>query len=72
MKNPSQPETLELLLSFLPVWDVYNPRDLAYALSRMFLILTEILPGNDPEVRKLASQDWDEPVEHHDRFAAVE
>ena len=56
VKNPSQPETLELLLSFLPVWDVYNPRDLAYALSRMFLILTEILPGNDPEVRKLASR----------------
>jgi hypothetical protein len=55
VKNPAQPETLELLLSFLPVWDVYNPRDLAYALSRIFTILTEILPGSDPEVRRLAA-----------------
>ena len=55
VKNRAQPETLELLLSFLPVWDVYNPRDLAYALSRIFTILTEILPGSDPEVRRLVS-----------------
>jgi hypothetical protein len=56
IQSPSQPETLELLLSFLPMWDVYNPRELAYALGRMFIILTDILPGNDPEVRKLASR----------------
>ncbi len=56
IQNPSRPETLELLLSFLPVWDVYNPRELAYALGRMFTILTDILPGNDPEVRRLASR----------------
>src|ERR1700691_2571793 len=31
IQNPSRPETLELLLSFLPMWDVYNPRELAYA-----------------------------------------
>ena len=49
-------ETLDLLLTFLPVWDIYNPRDLAYALSRMFTILTEILPGNDPHVCALASK----------------
>ena len=56
IQNPSHPETLELLLSFMPVWDVYNPRELAYALGRMFTILTDILPGNDPEVRNLASR----------------
>jgi hypothetical protein len=47
---------LDLLVSFVPVWDIHNPRDLAYALSRMFTILTEILPGNDPEVRRLAAK----------------
>ena len=56
VQNPAQPATLDLLLSFLPVWDVHNPRDLAYAVSRMFRILAEILPGNDPEVRKLVGR----------------
>lgn len=56
IQNPSRLETLELLLSFLPVWDVYNPRELAYALGRMFTILTDILPTNDPEVCRLASR----------------
>jgi hypothetical protein len=56
VQNPVQPATLDLLLSFLPVWDIHNPRDLAYAVSRMFQILTDILPGNDPEVRKLAGK----------------
>jgi hypothetical protein len=54
--NPAQPATLDLLLSFLPVWDIHNPRDLAYAVSRIFQILTDILPSNDPEVRKLADK----------------
>jgi len=54
IQNPAKPQTLELLLSFLPVWDIHNPRDLAYAMSRMYTILTEILPGTDPEVGRLA------------------
>ena len=56
MQNPAQPTTLDLLLSFLPVWDIHNPRDLAYAVSRIFQILTDILPGNDPQVRQLAGK----------------
>jgi hypothetical protein len=48
--------SLDLLLSFLPVWDVCNPRDLAYALSRMFTVLTEILTGTDMKVRGLVSK----------------
>ena len=56
MLDPSQAEVIEALMSSLPVWDIHNPRDLAYALSRTFQILTEILPGKDPEVRKLASR----------------
>jgi hypothetical protein len=54
--DPGRLPNLDLLLSFVPVWDIHNPRDLAYALSRMFTILTEILPGNDPEVRRLAAK----------------
>ena len=54
--DPARLPNLDLLLSFVPVWDIHNPRDLAYALSRMFTILTEILPGNDPEVRRLAAK----------------
>jgi hypothetical protein len=55
-KTPAQATTLDMLLSFLPVWDVYNPRDLSHSLGRMFQILTDILPGNDAEVRKLTSR----------------
>jgi len=54
-KSP-QASNLELLLSFLPIWDVCNPRELAYSLSRMFTILTEILPGTDREVQRLTSR----------------
>lgn len=54
-RNPPA-DNLDLLLSFLPVWDLYNPRDMAYALTRMHTILTEILPGSDPLVRALASK----------------
>jgi hypothetical protein len=54
--DPARITNLDLLLSFVAVWDIYNPRDLAYALSRTFTILTEILPGNNPEVRRLAAK----------------
>lgn len=54
--DPARLPNLDLLLSFVPVWDIHNPRDLAYALSRMFTILTEILPGNHAEVRRLAAK----------------
>ena len=46
----------ELPLQFVPIWDIYNPGDLAYALPRMFTVLTEILPGPDSEVRKLTAK----------------
>ncbi len=45
-----------IALQFVPIWDIYNPSDLAYALPRMFTILTEILPGSDDEVRKLSAK----------------
>ena len=43
----------EVPLQFIPIWDIYNPPDLAYALPRMFTTLTGIFPGADNEVRKL-------------------
>jgi hypothetical protein len=54
--QPQQTGYMNLLLQFLQVWDVSNPRDLAYTLSRMYTILGEILPGKDPEVQRLASK----------------
>jgi hypothetical protein len=44
------PNNLELATQFAATWDVNNPRDVAYALTRMHTILTEILPGTDPTV----------------------
>jgi hypothetical protein len=46
----------ELPLQFVPIWDIYNPGDLAYTLPRMFTILTEILPGADKDVRNLTTK----------------
>lgn len=43
-------------LQFVPIWDIYNPPDLAYALPRMVTTLTEIFPGGDREVVSLASK----------------
>jgi len=49
------PSTLDLLLLFAPAWDVYNSRTLGHAMSRMYILLTDILPGNDlVVVNKLA------------------
>jgi hypothetical protein len=54
--SSGQPSNLDLLVSLLPAWDICNPRDLAHTLSRMFTMLTEILPGSDPEVQRLRSK----------------
>jgi hypothetical protein len=47
----SPPSAVEIALQFVPTWDVDNPRDLGYALGRMYTILGELLPGVDPGVR---------------------
>ncbi|PYT20452.1 MAG: hypothetical protein DMG57_42100 [Acidobacteria bacterium] len=44
------PTNLQLAAQVIRTWDVYNPRELAYAMTRMYTILTEILPGDDPTV----------------------
>ena len=53
---PGNSSSLDLLLLMAPTWDVYNSRDLGHAMSRIFTILTEILPGSDPTVTRLVSQ----------------
>jgi len=51
---PAQPSDLDVAALAAPTWDIYNPRDLAYAMSRMHTMLREILPGNDKQVRALS------------------
>jgi len=53
---PESPSNLDLLLLTAPTWDVYNVRNLGHAMSRMFTMLTEILPGDDVIVKKLVAQ----------------
>ena len=48
--------SLDVLLFMAPTWDIYNSRNLGHAMSRMFTILTEILPGSDPTVAKLVAK----------------
>ena len=52
----SGPTNLDLLLILAPTWDIYNTRNLGHAMSRMFTLLTEIMPGDDPLVVKLFSR----------------
>ena len=55
---PTEPgaSSSEIPLQFVPIWDIYNPGDLAYVLPRMFTILTEALPSADSEVQRLSSK----------------
>ena len=52
----SGPTNLDLLLILAPTWDIYNTRNLGHAMSRMFTLLTDIMPGSDPLVVKLLSR----------------
>lgn len=54
--NTQTLSSLDVLLFMAPTWDIYNSRNLGHAMSRMFTILTEILPGDDPTVKKLVGQ----------------
>jgi hypothetical protein len=57
-KVPATPAfvSVELLLLMAPAWDIYNSGHLGHAMSRMFTLFTEILPGSDPVVMKLVSK----------------
>ena len=47
------PTNLQLAAQVMRTWDVYNPRELAYAMTRMHTIFSEILPSEDPKVSAL-------------------
>jgi hypothetical protein len=50
------PSNLELLLIMAPTWDINNTRNMGHGMSRIFTILTEIMPGRDPTVVTLLSR----------------
>jgi hypothetical protein len=50
LRGEKIPTPAEFAAHHSATWDLYNGRDLAYALTRMHVILTELLPGEDPEV----------------------
>jgi hypothetical protein len=44
---------LELATQVIRTWDVYNPRDLAYAMTRTHTLFTAILPSSEQSIVKL-------------------
>ena len=50
------PTNLQLAAQLIRTWEVYNPRELAYAMTRMYTILNQILPGEDPTVVTLRNR----------------
>lgn len=51
---PEKPSDIDVASLMAPTWDINNRVDLAYALSRMHVMLRRILPGNDKGVRDLS------------------
>jgi hypothetical protein len=47
------PTNFEIATQVIRTWDVYNPRDLAYAMTRTHTIFTAILPSNEQSIVKL-------------------
>lgn len=52
LKTEKKIDDIDLLLEFLPTWELDNPRDVAYGLSRVVRMLKTHLPGNDADVAK--------------------
>jgi hypothetical protein len=51
--SPSaSPSNLELAALVVRTWDIYNPRELAYAMTRMYHIFTTILPSDAAQIRQ--------------------
>lgn len=46
----------DLILETLPVWEVYNPRDIAYSMARYDILIRDYLSGDDPLIRPRASR----------------
>lgn len=48
-----QPNDEVLLMELLPTWELDNPRDLAYALTRVFQMIAVFLREDDPQIRDI-------------------
>jgi hypothetical protein len=46
--DPPPRDDMDLTISAVRTWDLNNQRDLAYSISRMFTILIDLLPSDDP------------------------
>jgi hypothetical protein len=52
LKTEEKIDDIDLLLEFLPTWELDNPRNIAYGLSRVVRMLKTHLPSNDGDVTK--------------------
>jgi hypothetical protein len=52
----SNPSNLDMLLLIAPTWDIMNARHLGHGMARMFTILNDIMPGNEPKIQTLLRQ----------------
>lgn len=54
--RPGSLTNVQLAAQVVGTWDLYNARDIAYALPRMWAILTEILPGDNSDIARLRAR----------------
>ncbi len=52
-EEPEQVDDIHLLIEFIATWELDNPRDVAYALTRVERMIKTYLPSADPIIAKL-------------------
>lgn len=52
-KDPKEVDDIHLLIEFVATWELDNPRDVAYALTRVERMIRSFLVSDDPVVAKL-------------------
>lgn len=55
-KEPQQVGDIHLLIEFIATWEMDNPRDVAYALTRVERMIKTYLPSADPIIAKLRAE----------------
>ncbi len=51
-EEPKQVDDIHLLIEFVATWELDNPRDVAYALTRVERMIKTFLPSDDPVLRE--------------------
>lgn len=51
-EQPKQVDDIHLLIEFVTTWELDNPRDVAYALTRVERMIKTFLPSDDPVLTK--------------------